>query len=177
MQRQIGASGANTHTGVQYLILLALCTGCTCGILGGTYCDPDTGGDAGAGPRVLSEPCDEGSCSNGLACVYPSVAQTYTNRVCLPDCPDAGGCPSGTACVGPANGNLACYKTCSSPADCAGRFAFDCVDAGTTGVCLPVACANSRSTDCPAAFHCVAPQYCCPYGAPCPAPEPGVCVP
>jgi hypothetical protein len=156
---------------------------CTCGILGGggDDCTPGSGGDAGSSPRALAEPCDEGTdtCDTGLSCTYEFVDETFTQSTCLAPCSDAGTCGTGTACIALRGATPSCHKTCASASDCSGRFGATCfaTDAGT-GVCLAFACGTTVTTAaCAGGLRCVRPLYCCPPGAPCAAPRPGVCVP
>src|SRR5262249_53766662 len=97
---------------------------------------------------------------------------------CLMSCADAGACGAGTTCRSIGGAAPWCVPSCTSTSQCTGRFFADCLvfaDAG--GFCVPRSCASD--TDCPSALHlqCVRPLYCCPLGAPCAAPRPGVCVP
>jgi hypothetical protein len=126
-------------------------------------------GDAGSQARTLGEPCGDHvvGCATGLSCV--NVRLDVLQEQCVLDC-DGGGCGNGAACL---SGH--CVPTCSASADCPGRFGAECrpTDAGV-GLCIAVGC--NSGTSCPSGTCVDTTTYCCPPGAPCVAPPPGVCL-
>lgn len=131
-----------------------------------------TGGfDAGSALRTFGEPCGDRTvaCAADLHCAGLSVGVAQDQ--CVANCGDGGACGANTACV-----NGSCVPTCTTATDCPGRFAALCkpTDAGV-GLCVAAPCGHTTDT-CPAGRCVETATYCCPPGAPCVAPPPGVCL-
>lgn len=156
---------------VTLLLCAVAVSGCQCEP---SSCTSGTGGDAGAGPRTVGEPCDEGSCADGLGCVAILIGNT-SSSACSLSCADGGTCPAGTVCSGFGGQTPFCLPSCLGTAQCTGRFFSDCIAFPDAGLCVPRPCL--MDSECPSSLRCVRPLYCCPPGAPCVAPRPGVCVP
>ncbi|MFO0596466.1 MAG: hypothetical protein U0228_14210 [Myxococcaceae bacterium] len=136
---------------------------------GTTQC---TGGeDAGAALRTFGEPCGDRTvaCEASLTCANVSLGMAQEQ--CVGTCGDGGACGNNTACY-----NGKCVPICSVAADCPGRFVSNCqpTDAGV-GLCIALGCGQGSGT-CPSGRCAQTFQYCCPPGAPCAAPPPGVCL-
>ena len=153
--------------------------GCNCGGAN-TNCRGAVG-DAGIVARGVGEACTDGmACQSGLACQYLSGAGSkIASAECLAACSDAGSCAAGSACVeldGTPGSN--CQPTCASSADCTGPFDRTCLgaDGGAgPGVCVVRSCTRGVAS-CASGTTCVTSPFCCPPGAPCAAPPPGVCL-